>query len=383
MQLQGNPDQYDRPEPHATPVEKAPSTGADFDEADLEFLLKYIAPTYLTPDILEQISEHFEETSSITLSDILHPRFAARLREHVEAQEKLPTPVNSKEVERSGEWRVARPPHKHRYLYLRPAGPDGLRAEREESPVTELLDVLLPSRQFRQWLQLATGCTVEGYDLLARRFRKGLDYTLATGHEGKPRLELNLGFTPTPGWGDVEDDDDDEEEEEEEEQTNGSSSKANGSSKKGKGKGKAPAPKPAPKPREEPEEVGGHEVYMAGDDDQDGTDGGEQDAAVYKSSDSDDNILFFQAAAWNKLTIVLRDSGALRFVKYVSRAAKGDRWDISATYDVEERDDEGRERKGGEDGDDSTQESELVGPPLGESEDEFNGFSDSYDSDSD
>ncbi|KEZ40006.1 Pkhd-type hydroxylase tpa1 [Scedosporium apiospermum] len=373
MQLQGNPDQYDRPLPQPVSVSAAEkargaSAAADFDEADLEFLLKYISPTYLTPDTLEQIAEHFDEMSSITLPSILGQKFSARLREYVEAQEKLALPEDSAVIEKKTPWKVARPPHKHRYLYQQPTGPDELRTSQEESPITELLDVFLPSRQFRQWLQLATNCTIEDHDLIARRFRRGLDYTLATGHEGKPRLELNLGFTPTPGWGADEDEDEDEEEEEEEapssaKKSNGSSSKSNGASSKSKSKGKGKeAAKPTPAATAD-EDVGGHEVYMAGDDDRD------QDAAIYKTAgendEDDDNILFFQPAAWNTLTIVLRDSGALKFVKYVSRSAKGDRWDVSGTYEVEEQDGEG---KSGE------EES---------SEEEFNGFSDSHDSDSD
>ncbi|SPN97781.1 related to component of NuA3 histone acetyltransferase complex [Cephalotrichum gorgonifer] len=375
MQLQGNPDQYDRPAPRPTAAaadkgRDAASAEETFDAADLEFLLKYIAPTYLVPDTLEAIAEHFDETSGITLSNILTPKFAARLRSYVEAQEKADLPSGgSPAIEAATSWKVARPPHKHRYLYMQPAGPGELRTSREESPVTELLDVFLPSRQFRRWLSLATGCTVESSDLLARRFRRGLDYTLATGHEGKPRLELNLGFTPTTGWGDQEE----EEEEEEEEEDQIPASKPNGKGKgkdKGKGKGKEKAAAaPAPPPEKAPEkEVGGHEIYMATDEDDDG------DAAVYKASsgDADDNILFFQAAAWNKLTIVLRDSGALRFVGYVSKSAAGDRWDISGVYDVEEEDGKGNAEGGDEDEEEDDDD-----------EEEFNGFSDSPGSESD
>ena len=62
-------------------------------------------------------------------------------------------------------------------------------AEKEDdSPIRELLDVFLPSTQFRRWLQMATSSVIESHDLIARRFRKGKDYTLATGHEGKPRF---------------------------------------------------------------------------------------------------------------------------------------------------------------------------------------------------
>lgn len=369
MQLQGNPAQYDLPRPQPVKVEDAETDEDDgFDEADLEFLLKYMAPNYLTPDVLEQIAEHFEENSSITLPDILSKKFAAKLRAHVEAEEKKPAPVDAATIEETTAWRVAKPPHKYRYLYQQPSS---RRPKSEESPVTELLDVFLPGRQFRRWLQMATGCTVESADLLARRFRRGLDYTLATGHEGKARLEVNLGFTPTSGWGDVVDDDDDEEEEEEEDEeeeeeaTKKGKGKAKAKSKsKAKGKGKAPKKADKPQPAAEPEEVGGHEVYMAGDGDAD------EDAAVYKTSGDDDNILFFQAAAWNKMTIVLRDSDTLKFVKYVSESAKGDRWDVAATFEIEEVEGDEDEEEGGENGESSAPKDDD------DSEEEFQGFSD-------
>ena len=377
MQLQGNPDQHDLPQAKPVPVESEDAEDSgDFplDEADLEFLLKYMSPTYLTPDTLERVSDHFEEEFSITLPDILHPKFAEKLRQHVESQESKPLPDDSEEIEK-GAWRVARPPHKHRYLYLQP-GQKSL----EASPLKELLEVFLPSRQFRLWLEMATRSTVENHDLLVRRFRHGKDYTLATGHEGKPRLEVNIGLTPTKGWGDIEDDEDDEDDDSENEEShsgkkakkgkgkaNAADTKSNG---KGKGKGKAVDKDVEPAEEDDEEEVGGHEVYMAGDDD------GNEDAAIYKSSAEDDNILFFQAAAWNKMTIVLRDSGTLRFVKYVSASAKGDRWDASATFEIAEQDEE-------PDDEDGSGEGPGVGV-LDDSEEEFNGFSPSEDdSDSD
>ncbi|KOS16603.1 Prolyl 3 [Escovopsis weberi] len=360
MQLRGNPAQYDTPQARPVAVagagvgegEGEGEGEADFEEADLEFLLRYLAPTYLTPDTLEQVSQVFEEESSITLGDVLCRRFAQRLREWIAAQERAGLPDDSAAIEKVSRWRVARPPHKHRYLYRRAAdagGPEGEgkgkgkeKQREEESPLDELLNVLLPSRQFRHWLQVATGCTVESQDILARRFRRGRDYTLATGHDGKPRLELTLGLTPTPGWGDaaeeeeeeVEGEKDDDDDDDDDDHNGGDAGKA-----KGKDKGKAVA-------QEEEEEdaagaeVGGHEVYMAGDDD------AHEDAAIYKSSGEDDNILFFQAAAWNKMSIVLRDSGALKFVKYVSRRAPGDRWDVAGVFGIEDVEGERFEEKG-------------------------------------
>lgn len=356
MQLQGNPDQHDEPRAKAVSV-GPPKTFEEFEEADIEFLLKYLAPTYLTPDTLEQMQEHFDENSSITVPNILNNRFAARLKDCAIKKEAEILPAESDGIEKQTAWKVAKPPHKYRFLYLQPG-----QSDKEDSPIKELLEELLPSPQFRAWLAMATNCTIESHDVLARRFRRGLDYTLATGHEGKPRLELNLGFTPTPGWGD------DEEEEGGEEAGTEQNGEANGSKLKPKDKRKDRTHSTQDREAEGPVEVGGHEVYMAGDD------GDDEDAAVYKSSADDDNILFFQAAAWNKLTIVLRDSGTLRFVKYVSRKAKGDRWDISATFDIEEHNDDDDDDE--EDGEDA----HANGASLeDESNDEFQGFSDDDD----
>lgn len=371
MQLQGNPDQYDAPQPQPVPVKPKEEGENDFNEADLEFLLRFMAPTYLTPDTLEQISQRFDVDSSITLPNLLGKKFATRLRAYVTAQEEAgELPDDTAKLEKETSWRVAKPPHKHRYLYLPPSsneekkkkkksggGKDkskagkGAGGDESDTPIRELLDEFLPSPQFRRWLQIATGCTVESHDLLARRFRRGRDYTLATGHEGKPRLELNLGITPTKGWGDIDEQDEVDEEPK---------------AKKGDNKRKRKH-REEEKREEEAEgagEVGGHEVYMATDEGDDN-----EDAAIYKSADADDdgdNILFFQAAAWNRMSLVLHDKGVLRFVKYVSRRAKGDRWDVCGSFEVEEGEEE-----------------EYIDPLADDTEEEWKGFSASEDSDSD
>jgi len=257
-------------------------------------------------------------------------------------------------------WKVAKPPHKHRFLYQQRSNDSEDKKKTSPAyldPVRELLEVFLPSRQFRQWLEIATECEVENFDVLARRFRKGSDYALATSHDGQPRLEISLGLTPTPGWGA----DEDEEDLQEEKPETKASKKKNNNKSKANGKKKV-------EEKEEPDDVGGHEVYMAGDEDE-----ANGDAAVYKTSpDADeDNVLFAMPASWNKMSIVLRDSGVLKFVKYVSKNAKGDRWDISGAFGVKEIDDDGEE---GEEGMVALEDSE---------EEVFNGFPDSDDSDSD
>lgn len=348
MQLKGNPAQYDTPQAQTVRLEPLKSGEAEFDESELEFLIKYLSPTYLTPDTMEQINQHFNAHFSISLADILSKKFAKRLKAHVSEESQTSLPETSEEIEKSSAWRVAKPPHKHRYLYQHPNGPDQLRTSQEESPVTELLDVLLPSRPFRHWLQVATGCTIESQEILARRFRPGKDYTLASGHEGKTQLEVSIGITPSTGWGEDEGDPEAE----------SKSTKTNGKSKK---KGKNKATEGAP-PTEEAD-VGGQEVYMAVADD------ANEDAAIYKSATDDDSILFFQAAAWNKLSIVLRDNGVLKFVKYVSKKAQGDRWDVTGVFEVQDEE--------SEDGDEDAKNE------SGDESEEFQGFSDREESESD
>ncbi|KAF2442327.1 hypothetical protein P171DRAFT_433856 [Karstenula rhodostoma CBS 690.94] len=342
-QLQGGKaDVFDEPQsnwvenPHWEAQAKAQDDQMTADEID--FLLKYMNPNYLVPDTVEDITRLFSDESSVRLAEFLSPKFCARLREYLESKdyETNPSLPSNPFFTEQSEVGVARPPHKHRFLYRKAVQP--IQTSYPENatltPYDDLVDVLFPHPAFTKWLSLITGITLTKSNILARRFRRGLDYTLATAYEEEdPQLEVCLGITPSPGWGDEEEENEDEDEEA---QPNASSSKANG---------KAPASKPEEGP-------GGYEMYMAGEDDE-GTDAGapepststgagqrrkaKADPAVYKSAadEDDDGILFSQPAAWNNLAIVLRDRSVLRFTKYVSKAAQGDRWDICGEYGVE------------------------------------------------
>jgi Rps23 Pro-64 3,4-dihydroxylase Tpa1-like proline 4-hydroxylase len=356
-QLQGGKaDVFDEPQSqwvdNPDRKEQADEEDDELTEDEIEFLIKYINPNYMTPDTVEEVSTTFLDESTIQLGDFLSVKFSARLREYLETKdhEQVPSlPANPHN--KDSKVGVARPPHKHRYLYrkaIQPMPTKPYPKNNSLTPYDELVDVLFPHPAFTKWMSLATGVTLTKSNIFARRFRRGLDYTLATAYEEEdPQLEVCLGITPTTGWGD------DEEEVEEEKPA-----KKRKEGKQGKSNGKTPA-EPAPKPAEE---VGGYEMYMAGDDDEDhptipnatGTGAGQRrkaDPAIYKSAadDEDDGILFSQPAAWNNLAINLRDKGVLRFTKYVSKSAKGDRWDVCAEYGVEfgegSDDDEEEEKK--------------------------------------
>ena len=383
QQLQGRHDEFDLPQPQVTPYKapepedpkgkgkgKAVDSDEDekeFTEEDFEFLLKYIAPSYLTPDVIEQMSESFENEPSLRLEQFLNDMFSTRLRSYIEEQEKESNalPKKAEDIEKQTDWKVSRPPHKHRYLFQKPRQNLAPSDAEFKNPLQELIEDLLPSRPFKKWLSVATGTDeLLTYNLLARRFRRGQDYTLASGYDGDaPRLEFTIGLTPSSGWEKADDEDEDEEENEE--------ATANGSSSSAAANGRKPEPetKPEPAAEEEPS-VGGYEIYMAGDEDEDSDDeehehhegkpqdlstGGANpkvvkakkaklDPAIYRASedDEDDGILFSMGAGWNRMSIVLRDRGTLKFVKYVSRKAQGDRWDV--TGEVEVRfDEEGEE----------------------------------------
>ena len=366
MQLQGKGDKYELPKAGFELYKKSPESSGDIglptpssqedpalSEEDLNFLLKYIAPTYLTPDTLESVSSIFAEECSLCLDTFLLRKFSDLVRDHIESQESQALPVESTEIEKTTSWTVARPPHKHRFLFQKASS-----SKLGESPLLDLLEDLLPSEAFQKWLSLATGQTITSHDSLIRRFRRGQDYTLATGYEeDAPRIELCLSITPTSGWGD--------------DQTAEPEENAN--------------EKAAVKAEEELDEVtaavdepgvGGYLAYMAGEDEDDpihdegGSNHGievpldlstgarstkaanpkkpKQDPAVYQASgdDEEDGVLFSMPAGWNRLSVVLRDKGTMRFVKYVSQMAKGDRWDLVGEFHVldDESDDEADEK---------------------------------------
>jgi len=52
------------------------------------------------------------------------------------------------------------------------------------------------------------------------------------------------------------------------------------------------------------------------------------------NDEEDSGTLLTVQAGFNKLLLVLRDVGVLRFVKYVSAEAPGSRWDIYGEWEV-------------------------------------------------
>lgn len=343
QQLQGKADQFDLPriQWHDPALEKEVlnplnknETSAELSESDLEYLLKYMTPNYLTPDTVEELNELFAEESILQLSNFLNQKFVERLRSWL-----LDSDMVGLQKQR---FQTSRPPHKHRHQYIgsQPASVIG-NSNIYDNPFEQVLNNLLTSLAFQKWLSLATGLTLKRCSVIGRWFRRGLDYQLAQAFEGEdPQLEYCLCITPTTGWGG----DDDAVEQ-------NSGAKPSGEHSQ----------------NDNEDNVGGYELYMAGDEpdsDYEGSDDGVEipakiqsqtgagdrrnakrrkaDPAIYQAAadDEDDGILVSNPAAWNTLSIVLRDRGTLRFVKYVSQSAPGDRWDFAGSVEVETEDDD-------------------------------------------
>ncbi len=336
-QLQGKANEFDEPQPlfrhydesrvvmnsKATRHELDPGDAADLaedilTEQDLTFLLHYISPSFLTPQMTDQFALSFEEASVLQLESFFCTKFADELKSFIEnADKQEDTP-----------WSVARPPHKHRYAYLQAS--ERLHGDRQ--PIPRIITDLLHSHAFKKWLSLITGFKASDLtqqNVLARRFRRGKDYALASPYVGdQPQLDFSIGMTPSTGW---------DREESKEAGTNGKAANGNG-----KHEGVDIQVETSSIP-----EYGGEEVYMAGDDDDTASTHSKtlpsvgkkaaHDPAVYKAGEEeDDGILFTNAPSWNTFSVVLRDKGTLRFVKYVSRVAKGDRWDVKGEVELGE-----------------------------------------------
>lgn len=348
-------------------------------ESEIDFLLKYLSPTYLTPDTIQDLKDAFNDASFLRIDEFLNKKYAEALRRFIEKQPVTLPPESAKvQAECRSQWIVACPPHKHHYLYMLPSvsGADdrSLRppVEKDASPLQEILSALMPSLAFRKWLQLTTDLKITSHDVRARRFRRGNDYSLATAYEEEtPGLELTLGITPSGGW---EEDDEENDVQKAEADIEGADAKVkvedvitkhnvegidiNRAQIKVQGREKSSKIgkeiKADAKTHEQDvvDSVGGYEVYMSSDP-LPSSGGDSSDPAVYQSAldEEDDGILFSMAAGWNRLSLVLRDQGVMKFVKYVSAKAEGDRWDVVGEFGVEPEDDVNDDGGSAEDGD--------------------------------
>ena len=201
--------QYDDISDDAEP----PHPDVPLSPAHTSFLANYLNPAYLQLRTMKAIMAKFVNESNLQLRSFLASDLAAALEEGLRDADaadgldgasrggKIPShrlgvPPSSV----TPTWTIKGPPHKWRYCTLAEDDdsevPSSTARLKAENILRELQDTFFSSDAFRAWLTIVTkliplSCAVE-----ARRFRPGLDYTLATSDEGESRLDVVLGLTP-------------------------------------------------------------------------------------------------------------------------------------------------------------------------------------------
>ncbi|CAK5263102.1 unnamed protein product, partial [Mycena citricolor] len=326
-------------------------------EEHTAFLSEFLNPVYLQPRTMKALAARFVEESSLELHSFLSNDLAhalgPRLRELDAADGLGPDrlgKVPPHESGTKGAWDIRGPPHKWRYCTLRPH--DALAPVQAVTPLAAgssddilraVQDELFSSPAFRAWIAIVSRLLPTRYAVEARRFRPGLDYTLATSEEKEARLDVVLGLTPEVLQEDA------------------------GPDPAGK---KRTRKTREVKPRGwQAAEWGGWECYMAphneeddpavyragtikkpasanadtnghangNEDIEDGDSDGEaegRESMEVDGEEEEDSTLLTVQPGYNRLLLVLRDERVMRFVKYVSALAEGSRWDVCGEYEV-------------------------------------------------
>ncbi|WIA40768.1 hypothetical protein OEZ86_004448 [Tetradesmus obliquus] len=265
-------------------------TSGPLTDEDLQLLRSWVNPAYLKQESWAKIQGKMEADGSVQLQKFLLPEVAEQILQAAVAQDaaegvgsgKIPSFTTGY----SEDWQAVGPPHKQRYLSYRgqPQQP-GTTAAAAGGLLAAAKAALFESGAFARLLKAMIDVEILKHAGEVRRFRAGLDYTVA--HYGiitsEPRLDCVLTFVndTTPeaadGW-------------------------AVG-------------------------EVGGFEAYLLADEEEEAAGA----AAVYRQDGNDSGVINVPAAS-NTLNLLMRDAGLMRFVKYVSAAAPGSRWDLAMEY---------------------------------------------------
>eukprot|EP00560_Eucampia_antarctica_P009261 CAMPEP_0197827362 /NCGR_PEP_ID=MMETSP1437-20131217/4155_1 /TAXON_ID=49252 ORGANISM="Eucampia antarctica, Strain CCMP1452" /NCGR_SAMPLE_ID=MMETSP1437 /ASSEMBLY_ACC=CAM_ASM_001096 /LENGTH=634 /DNA_ID=CAMNT_0043428173 /DNA_START=68 /DNA_END=1969 /DNA_ORIENTATION=- len=296
------------------PMDKVDGANDKISQVDIEFLSKYINKTYLEIKSLDAIRERFEDDSCIQLRHFLNEEWAEKVKAAISSEDKncqfgmgLPSLDYSAGINNS--WKIVGPAHKQRFLEFK--GEASNDDKSAGSLLSHLKLKLFESASYGRLLDKICSLGMpHGYRGRVRRFRPGLDYTVA--HYGiltkQSVLDATICFAAGTG--------DQCRYNEQTEELIGDDADA----------------------KWESGDVGGFECYISADDDDEDEKIEQQAADEY--NDDDDTELLSVSVSFNTLSLVYRDPGTMRFVKYVGCSAPSSRWDVSLEYEVEQDEDE-------------------------------------------
>jgi len=293
----------------------------DADDVNDDVLKKYINPTYLTPASMEQIAQRFETDSSVQLREFLNEE-TMKLVDFATGEIDSGGGESGYDEGIGNGWSAVGPVHKQRYLELTTDTTTSTTTTTTTTATTTTAQTIILSKlktdlfsspKFKSYLAKITSLppsTILGRRGQIRRFRKGLDYTVAYHGQGTGKdtkmLDATVCFVKGGSGKQVLHSD-----ENEEEQHN------------------------ALDEVWESGEVGGFECYTAEDEEED------EEHTTFgdynnEEENEDNSELLSVRAGNNMLNLVLRDEGTLRFVKFVNHEAPGSRFDVCMEYEVEE-----------------------------------------------
>ena len=331
---------------HPTPTEETGSVLL-LSESDRSILLPFICDTYLTEDAIRSIRKRFVKDSSIQLRNFIRDTHVQPMNAIIRTEG---SPMidglwnddngNSENSISSfyhwgvtDEWKLIGPPHKQRFLEYQSIHPKDVThasvgdSNSDHSSIGYYLQYirhhLFQSQAFYNYLSAITHLDSHpiGYRGRIRRFRPGRDYTVA--HYGlltqRSVLDATLCFVKETDDNTVTDKND-KADQSVVHDSDGNTTDPN-----------------IPEFSEAIElwqsgECGGFECYIEADDDDEASTAGPAD----EYNPDDDTELLNVSASNNTLSLVYRDPGTMRFIKYVSAKAPSSRYDIAMEYDFPE-----------------------------------------------
>ncbi|ETW04707.1 hypothetical protein H310_03863 [Aphanomyces invadans] len=286
-------------------------------ETEMADLSKFINPIYLKEDTLEQVQEAFQQSGSIQLQDFLTSPWVSAIDAAMRAAdsaEKLghgQVPSYTAGYDQAGSWTAQGPLFLQRYLRYTGAVPASIPALDTSCPTVQpattttnnsdptpgqllafIQTFLVQCPAFIKWVSLATGVAPSAARSEVRRFRPGLDYTLAhhapSSKPSSPILDVVLCFCNAEASDAAADDDG-------------------------------------------PWTTSGYECYVRAEDD------GIGDVAVSTDDNEDDDERHAPVqipAQPNTLSLVVRDTSTMKFVKFVTCREPGSRWDVNVEFEL-------------------------------------------------
>lgn len=279
-------------------------------QVDIDRLLQWMNPTYLTLQSIQQIQQQFQSDSSIQLHNFLNHEVSQLILENLIEADELCQLGNSRPsmnyaIGQTGNWKIKGPSHKQRYMIYNQIPkathhhrgtptPSHIMINDANTLVGEILYDLYKSffntPEFLRYLYVITMIPLMESKYEIRRFRCGLDYLVANMSSllSQSVLDLTMCFV------------------------NNKMKKYQRLWDSG--------------------DIGGYECYIEADKDIESA----ATAEIYRVNDpEDDTELLSIQAGFNRLNIVLRDTGVMKFIKYVSYRAPSSRWDISIEYNID------------------------------------------------